>query len=163
MAIDTTHDLFIYELGLAGEFEASGLRTLNFLAHRVSDGDLRRIVRDEQQECVRQGENIKSCMEALGAFSLAVSPTTVDGMYGRFEAFVRTNPAPDILDQFGADTLIRFLYLGIAVHKTLIDWAILMNENQCVGCLHENLVQKKESVAKIERYSHELGVRLLVP
>ncbi|GAA2708891.1 DUF892 family protein [Micromonospora olivasterospora] len=162
MAINTTRDLFIYELGILGEMEISGRRILDFLAHRVS-GDLRQIVRRKQQECVQWNHNINSCAKAFGTSLLSTRSDTVEGMYGRFETFVRTNPSADMADQFAVDTLIRFLYLTIAAHKTLFDWAVLMSEGQCVQHLHTNLVQKQESVAEIERYGHELGVRLLAP
>ncbi|RQW87582.1 DUF892 domain-containing protein [Micromonospora chalcea] len=162
MAINTTRDLFIYELGILGEMEISGRRVLDFLAHRVSD-DLGQIVRRKQQECVQWNHNINSCAKAFGTSPLSTRSDTVEGMYGRFESFVRTNPSVDLVDQFAVDTLIRFLYLTIAAHKTLFDWAIIMGEAQCVQYLHANLVQKQESAAEIERYGHELGVRLLTP
>ncbi|MGY0003911.1 DUF892 family protein [Micromonospora sp. I033] len=163
MAIDTTRDLFIYELGILGGMETSGLRMLDFLAHRVNDNDLRQIVRTEQQDCVRWEQSINACAEAIGTSLVPTRSETVEGIYGRFEAFVRTNPSSDMVDQFAIDTLIQFSYLTIAAHKTLFDWAVLMGEDRCVQCLHNNLVQKQEDVAKLERYGHELGARLLAP
>ena len=163
MAIDTTRDLFMYELGILGEMETSGLRMLDFLAHRVNDNDLRQIVRNEQQDCARWEENINTCAEAIGTALVPTRSETVDGIYGRFETFVRVNPSSKMMDQFAVDTLIQFSYLTIAAHKTLFDWAVLMGEDKCVQCLHTNLLQKQENVAKIERYGHELGARLLAP
>ncbi|MFI2646078.1 DUF892 family protein [Micromonospora fulviviridis] len=163
MAIETTRDLFIYELGVLAEMETSGLRMLDFLAHRVNDNDLRQIIRNEQQDCARWEENINACAEAIGTALAPTRSQIVDGIYGRFEAFVRTNPSSNMIDQFAVDTLIQFSYLTIAAHKTVFDWAVRMGEDQCVQCLYTNLVQKQEDVAKIERYGHELGVRLLAP
>lgn len=163
MAIDTTRDLFIYELGILGEMEMSGMRMLNFLKHQVSADRLQQIVEEEHQACNRRNQNIDSCAQALGTALMASRSETVDGMYGRFETFVRLGPSPNMLDQFAVDTMIRFLYVTIAAHKTLLDWAILMNEGRCVSYLHSNLIEKHESSAKIERYGHELGVELLTP
>ena len=163
MPVDTTRDLFIYELGILGEMETSGLRMLDFLAHRVKDNDLRQIVRNEQQECARWEENINSCAEAIATSLVPTRSETVDGIYERFEAFVRVNPSSNLIDQFAIDTLIRFLYLTIAAHKTIFDWAVLMGEARCVQYLHTNLVEKQENVARLERYGHELGARLLAP
>ncbi|MGC5330665.1 DUF892 family protein [Micromonospora sp. DT62] len=162
MPINTTRDLFIYELGILGEMETSGRRIFDFLAHRVS-GDLRQVVRSKQQESAQWNDNIISCAKAIGTSLTTNRSDTVEGIYERFATFVRTNPSSDMIDQFAVDTLIRFLYLTIAAHKTLFDWAVLMGESQCVQCLHANLVQKQETVAEIERYGHDLGVRLLAP
>ncbi|MFG3602638.1 DUF892 family protein [Micromonospora chersina] len=163
MAIDTTRDLFIYELGILGEMESSGLMMFNFLAHRVTADDLRQIVETEHRECKRREQNINSCAEAIGTSLLATRSSAVEGIYGRFEGFVRLDPSPNMLDQFAVDTMIRFLHITVAAHKTLVDWAIIMGENQCVQCLHTNLVEKQESLAKLERYGHELGTKLLAP
>lgn len=162
MAIDTTRDLFIYELGILSEMETSGMRMLNFLKHRVSANHLQQIVEEEHQACNRRNQNIDSCGQALGTALMASRSEIVDAMYGRFETFVRLRPSPNMLDQFAVDTIIRFLYVTIAAHKTLLDWAI-MSEGQCAPYLHINLMEKQESSAKIERYGHELGMKLLTP
>ncbi len=120
MPIDTTRDLFICELGILAEMETSGLRMLDFLAHRVKDHDLRQIVRTEQQDCARWEENINACAVAIATSLAPTRSETVDGIYDRFEAFVRANPSSNMVDQFAVDTLIRFLYLTIAAHKTVV-------------------------------------------
>ncbi|WP_328372873.1 ferritin-like domain-containing protein [Micromonospora zamorensis] len=162
MGIETTRDLFIYELGLLHEFEGSGKSALALMAHNVNDGRLKGIVQTESQECVTRQDNITASMKALGSGStMAVKSDTAKGVYGRFETFLRLRPSPAIADQFAADTIIRFLYLGIAAHKTLVDWAILMGECECAQYLHTNLIQQGQSVANLESFSHELGIKLL--
>lgn len=161
MGIEATHDLFVYELGLMREVENTGISLLELLKHRVSNNDLRDLIHQEQNECRNRQENIDACLRAYGAQPVATQSEAVNGLHRGFEDFLRMRPVPDIIDQFAVDTAIRFLYLGITGHTTLIDWAILMGESQCISHLHDNLIRKQQSAANLERFSHELGARLL--
>ena len=161
MALDTVHDLFIYELGILRDMEASGARLLDFMAHKAGDPDLVRMLRAEQQDCTRREENISSCLETLGVTPVATPSETVQGIHARFEQMVAMRPAPPMVDIFAVDTAVRFQYVGVAAHRTLLDWVILKGEARCAQCLHANMLQKQESAARFEGLSHELGIRML--
>lgn len=160
MPINTPRDLFLYELGIIRDSEHSGQRLLDLLAHRATHSDLVQILRTQQQDS-EQLANINSCLRALGASPLETRAETVDGIYRRFEEFVALRPSPEMLDQFAVDTAMRFLYVGIAGYKALVDWAILMGETECVQYLYTNLVRKQDGASRLERFSHELGARLV--
>lgn len=161
MAIDTAEDLFLYELGIMGAAENDSRRLLSLLEHRTRHSDLVKILQAQQQDSEQLLANIGSCLEALDALPLQTRSETVEGIIKRFEEFILLQPAPDMLDQFAIDTAIRFAHVCIAGYKTLVDWAILMDKSRCVQGLYSNLILKQESAGKLERFSHELGVRLL--
>lgn len=163
MSIKTTRELLFYELGLIRDAEDSGRRLFDFLALRVGDRDLVRIFRTYQEDSWRLLANVDSCLQALGGRPIQTPSQSVEGITERFEVFVRLQPSPAMLDQFAVDTAIRYSHVCVAGYKTLLDWAILMNESRCVQCLHDNLVRKQESAGKLEQFSHELGVRILAP
>lgn len=163
MAIRNTRELFLYELGVMRDAERAGERLLDFLARRVTNSDLVQILRKQQQDCQQQLSDIGSCLRAFGASPVETPSETVDGILRRFEGFIRLQPSPEMLDQFAVDTAIRFNHAAIAGYKTLLDWAILMGETECVRHLHTNLLRKQENASTLEWFSHELGVRLLAP
>lgn len=161
MALETAQDLFIYELGILRDMEESGTRLLELMVHKASDDGLLQLLRTEQQDCGQREANINSCLETLGVTPVGTPSETVEGIYRRFEQVVAMRPAPPMVNLFAVDTAVRLQHIGIAAHKTLIDWVILIGENRCVQCLHANLVQKQESAARLERFSHDLGMRVL--
>lgn len=163
MAINTAHDLFLYELGIMRDAEKEGRRLLSLLEHQTRHSDLVQILQAQQQDSAQLLANINSCLEALGALPLNTPSEAVEGIVKRFEEFIRLQPAPEMLDQFAVDTAIRFAHVCIAGYKTLVDWAILMDKSRCVQGLYSNLIWKQESAGKLERFSHELGVRHLTP
>jgi ferritin-like metal-binding protein YciE len=163
VAIDTPRVLFLYELGILRDVEDSGRRLLDFLAHQAKQSDLVQILRRQQQDTDQYLANINSCLKALGSSPTATRSEPVEGIYERFAQFLRLQPAPEMLDQFAVDTAIRFLYIGVSGSKTLLDWAILMKESECAQCLQANLVRKQQGASELERFSHDVGVRLLIP
>ena len=163
MAINTTRDLFIYELGVLRDAENSSRRLLDFMVLEAKGSDVVQILQGVKQENEQHLANIKSCLDSLGYSPMETMSESVEGIYKRFQEFVGLQPAPEMLNQFAVDTAIRCLYVVIAEYKTLVDWAILMAESQCVQNLHANLVEKQETASKLERFSHEMGVRLLAP
>jgi ferritin-like metal-binding protein YciE len=163
MSIDTTRDLFFYELGMIRDMEEAGKGLLEFLALRARDSDLVQVLRTQQQDSQQLLANVGSCLQALGRSPVETQAECVAGIRQRFQGFINLQPSPEMLDQFAIDTAIRFAYICIAGYKTLIDWAVLMEESQCVKGLHANLIRKQESAARLERFSHEIGVRLLTP
>lgn len=161
MGINTVHDLFVYELGLVREVEAAGTVLFEFMFHKVGNEELKVLIRSAQEGCQQWRDNVSSCLRAFGSEPVAAPSETVNGIYRGFEEFIRLQPSPDMTDQFAADAGIRFLRLAITTHQTLIDWAIMLNESQCIKHLYANLVHKRLSVANLERFSHDLGSRLL--
>jgi len=163
MPISTTKDLFLYELGIMRDIEDAGRELLRFLALQVRNSDLAQILRTHQEDTDRHLRNIRSCLQALGVSPLETPSEIVGGIRRRFEAFVQLAPTPEMLDQFAIDTAIRYMRTCIAGYITLLDWAILMAETECVQYLHANLIEEQESTSRLERFSHEMGTRLLAP
>lgn len=163
MPIDTTRDLFLYELGLARDAENGGRRLIGFMVLQAKGSDVVSILKECQQQNEEHLASVNSCLDALGYSPIDSVSESVEGIYQRFHEFTRLRPSPDMLDQFAVDTAIRFMYVGVAAYKTLLDWAILMAESRCSQTLHANLVGKQDSASKLELFSHEVGVRLLSP
>jgi len=161
MAIDTVHDLFVYELGLVREVESSGAVLFEFMYHNVGNEELKKLVASAQQDCRRWRDNISACLRAFGSEPVAAPSETVNGIYRGFEEFIRLQPAQDMKDQFAVDAAIRFMNLAITTHQTLIDWAVLLNETECIKHLYSNMVHKRHRAAELERFSHELGAWIL--
>lgn len=161
MAIDTVHDLFVYELGLVREVESSGAVLFEFMYHNVGNQELKQLVGAARQDCQRWRDNISACLRAFGSEPVAIPAEAVNGIYRGFEEFLRLQPAQDMKDQFAVDAAIRFMSLSITTHQTLIDWAIMLSETDCIKHLYANLVHKRQSAANLERFSHELGAWIL--
>lgn len=161
MAIKSTRDLFLYELAIMRDAEDDGRRLFDFLALRAGERDLVQLFRALEEDSGRLMANVNSCLQSLGTSPIQTRSQSTGGVIERFEAFIRLQPSADMLDQFAIDTAIRYSYVCLAGYKTLFDWAILMRENDCVQCLHDNLTLKQETASKLERFSHELGARVL--
>lgn len=163
MAIESTRDLFLYELAIMRDGEDDGRRLFDFLALRANDERLVQLFRTLQEEGGRLMKNINSCLQSLGATPIQTLSQSTAGVIERFEVFVRLQPSAGILDQFATDTAIRYAYVCLAGYKTLFDWAILLNESDCVRCLYDNILLKQETASRLEHFSHELGARILTP
>lgn len=163
MAINSTRDLFLFELGLARDAENSGRRLLDFMVLQAKNGDVVQVLREVKQDTDEHLANVNSCLEGIGYSPIEAVSETIEGIYKRFQEYIGLQPSPDMLDQFAVDTAIRFLYVCVAGYKTILDWAILMGDSQCAQTLHANLIKKQESASALERFSHDVGVRLLAP
>jgi ferritin-like metal-binding protein YciE len=163
MALDTSKDLFLYELAAMRDVERSGGLLLGMLVgKRVQNSELEQVLRAHEQDSKRQLENIDRCLQALGTSPLDTRSATVDGMHSGFEEFLRAQPSPEVQDLFAIDTAMRFVQLAIGSYKSLVNWGVLMGESRCTQSLLANLVEKEESAGKLERIGHEMGERLLV-
>ncbi|WP_213453120.1 DUF892 family protein [Rhizomonospora bruguierae] len=161
MPIDTFDELVKYEMGLVRDIESSGLRLLDFAFHRVNRDDLAQMIGALKEEGERHRDQIAACMEAAGAVPTASVSEAAEGVYERFQSFVALKPSADMVSQFAADTVVRFLRLSIVAHSTLLDRVVLLGDTGCVRTVQSNLLQKLVSVARFEQVSHELGAQFV--
>lgn len=158
MALETSKDLFLYEMAEVRDVERSGGLLLDMLiGKRVQNSDLDQALHAHAQDSKRQLENIDRCLQALGVSPLDARSATVEGMRGGFEEFLVAQPSPEVQDLFAIDTAMRFVQLAIASYKSLVNWAVLMGESRCTQSLLANLVEKEESAGKLERIGHQMG------
>jgi ferritin-like metal-binding protein YciE len=162
MALDTSRDLFLYQLAVLRDAEREGGHLLGVLVgRRVQNSNLEQVLRAQEQDSIRQLANINACLQTLRVSPLETRSATVEGIRGGFEEFLRLEPSPEVQDLFAIDTAMRFMHFAIASYKTLVTWTVLAGESGCTQSLLANLVQKEESAGKLQRIGHELGERLL--
>jgi ferritin-like metal-binding protein YciE len=164
MAVKHPRDLFLYELSAMRDAERTGGLLLgSLIGGRVQNAALEKTLRAQAKDSEHQLDNINSCFRTLGLTTTETPSTTVEGVRAGFETFISLEPSPPVRDLFAIGTALRFTYFAIANYRSLVGWAVLMEESQCARALQTNLFQKEESAGALERIGHEMGEKLFPP
>lgn len=162
MALDNPRDLFLFELSAMRDAERTGGLLLgSLIGGRVRNNDLEQVLRAQAKDSEDQLRNINSCFQAFGISTTETLSTTVEGIREGFETFLSLAPTAPVQDLFAVGTALRFTYFAIANYRSLVGWAVLMDENRCAQTLQTNLYQKEESAGDLERIGHEMSAQLL--
>jgi ferritin-like metal-binding protein YciE len=161
MALDSPADLFIYELSAMYDAERKTNQLLGEVAGQVRDGNLAQLLGNQQQEGQQKIRNLESCFHMLDATPQNVPCVTIDGMRAELQTFLNQQPAREVFEMHALAAATMLAHYGAAGYKELVDKAMLMAETDCAQALLTNLIQKEESVGRLERVGHEMGQRVL--
>jgi ferritin-like metal-binding protein YciE len=161
MALNSPADLFVYELSATYDAERKSNQLLGEVVGQVRDGNVAQILSNQQQEGQQKIRNLEACFQTLGTAPQEIACAAVDGMRADFQAFLNHQPVREVFEMYALGAATKLAHFGLASYNGLVDKATLMGESECAQILLTNLVQKQESVGRLERVGHEMGQRVL--
>ncbi|MDD6791603.1 MAG: DUF892 family protein [Thermobifida fusca] len=145
MKLETPRDLFVHEMS----------------AMRTGEAVIADMLRHHQQETQQQIANLEQCFRAIGATPQRVPCAAIEALRQEFREFAGMNPSPQVLTMFALGGALKVEHYEIAAYRGLVGKAMLMGETTCIQLLETNLLQEEETAGKLERFTHEMGRRML--
>lgn len=153
MAIQNTHDFFVYDLSVLLCAEQATLPVASQLEQESTDPDAKRLFSDSTLNIPRQITRLQECFRLLGVQPLSVSCPVIDGFTREREQFMLQGPGEELEDLFNLVHSARIGRYKIGLYRDLMEGARDLGYSYCVDPLQETLREKEATVQRTEQLS----------
>ncbi|MGZ3584276.1 MAG: YciE/YciF ferroxidase family protein [Ktedonobacterales bacterium] len=160
MAMQTAQDLFMFELGDMYDAEQRIVLMLPQLANETDNPQVQQALQQHLKETQQQIQNIEQCFQIFGQRPVRESCMAIQGLKQEHDAFLKENPAPQLLTMFDLGGAFKTEHYEIASYTGLIDKCKLMGQNDCAQLLQQNLQQEQAMAQRVSTLSQQLGQQL---
>src|SRR5262245_27679564 len=160
-SIETPRELFVQKLGAALTMEETILDMLENLQQEASDPQLKRNLKQHQQETQQHVANLQQIFRALGEEPDKQSSPAIDGLEKEGKQLIK-DVDDSLVDSAILGGVIETEHHEIAVYDGLIIKAEQMDDEDIVALLHENLEQEEATLDKAVKAA-EQSAKQLVP
>lgn len=161
MPVQNMNDLFLHEMAGIYDGERTIVQVLPQLTNEVTDGRVRSVFQEHEQETRQQIQNLERCFQILGVQLPQVTCAAVRGIKQEHDSFIRENPPQSILTAFDLSAEDKTEHYEIASYRGLVEKAKLMGQSECARLLQENLRQEEEMARKVEQLGRQIGQQLI--
>jgi ferritin-like metal-binding protein YciE len=160
--IESPRELFVHKLGVALTMEETILGTLEEIAEKANDPQLKQNLRQHHRETQQQVQNLERAFEALGVEPESQPSPTINGLEKEGEQNLRDvdNSLNDAVILSG---VVETEAHEIAVYDVLITHASAMGEEDIVALFQENLEQEQATLKKAREATKKLAQRVGQP
>ena len=154
--IESPRELFVHKLGAALTMEETILGTLEEIAEKANDPQLKQNLRQHHRETQQQVHNLERVFAALGVEPESQPSPTIEGLEKEGEQNLK-RVADDLNDAVVLSGLVETEAHEIAVYDGLITHAGAMDEQDIVALLQENLEQEQATLQKARQATKKLA------
>jgi ferritin-like metal-binding protein YciE len=152
MAIKTSNELFIHELGDIYDAEHQFLQAQREMLAQASDPKLQDMLKTHMQETEEQIQVLEQVYQALGQQAKRETCPAAKGLVTEGKRLLdETKNAPEVGDVAIAGSAARVEHYEIAAYRGLITAAELMGQREVVSLLTRNLEQEESTAQLIEQ------------
>jgi ferritin-like metal-binding protein YciE len=159
MAIESLHDLVLYELSVIRDAERTGWEVLMLLAMRTQDDPVARLLHTAEDYTTRHLNNLRRCLEELGAGIQDNRSTTVEGIRERYNIFLAVPSSNQMRVLFSVETALLLTDFMLSGYRIVVDWLAQLGERGSAERLAENLREKEWLSGELQRACHDLAAR----
>jgi len=152
MAINTTNEKFMHELGDIYDAEHQFLKGQQQMLENATDPMLQQMITTHIQETEQQIQNIEQVFSLLGSKSQRESCAGAKGIVTEGQMLMKeTASAPALRDCAIAGGASKVEHYEISTYRGLITGAKLMGQQEIVRLLQQNLQQEEKTAQMIEQ------------
>lgn len=153
MALNSTRELFVFELGRTREMEVRAGHLFPRIADNVQNDALKRALQAHARECHEQGQNITACLNRLGSSPVGITSYMVDALRNTYQEIVHLNPPPHVLDLSVVDLAAGYAEHAATRYRSLFDFAISLGNQECGRLLLTNRSIKEAFIGRLRQFS----------
>ena len=153
----TPRDLFIHELSDAMSAEQQILKMLPELQKEARMPEVKRALKEHEQETRQQVRNLESVFKQLGEKPEETTCYGVKGLADEHKALHEEQPAPELLELANLSGAAKTEHYEMVMYTGLVQMAKDLGERESAQLLQENLDQEKAMAKRVEQLSKELG------
>ena len=157
MPISTTRELFVHELSDAMSAEQQILKMLPELHKEARNAELKRALKEHEQETRQQVKNLESVFKQLGAQPEETTCYGVKGLADEHKALHEERPSPEMLELANLGGAAKTEHYEMVMYTGLVQMAKDLGERDAAQLLQDNLDQEKAMAKRVEALSKELG------
>ena len=161
MAMQTPHDLFLFELSAMHSAEQQIAEMLPQLIQAAGDPQLRQGLEHHLEETQQQVQNLDSAFQALGTQPLGAVNQAVRGMAQDFQTFQQQQPSQQALTGFVVGASLKTEHFEMACYRGLVTKAQLMGHQEVVTLLQQNLQQEETMAQQAEQLGQQLSQQMI--
>lgn len=157
MALNSTRELFVFELGRARDMEERARQLLPRLADNVQNDELKHTLQVHAQECHKQGQNIEACLKILGSSPVKMISQVVEALRNTYQEIIHLKPSPHVLDLSIVDLAAEYAEHAATRYRILFDFAISLGKQECGRWLLTNRSAKEAFIGRLRPFSVTLA------
>ena len=154
--MQTGHELFIHGLADMLDGEKQLVEALQELENDSTNQQLKKAFASHREETEGHVERLRQCFELLGESPEDSECAGIRGLIEEKKAFMKKDPAEDILDVFHIGAAIKAEAYEIGTYESLIDLARDMKHTKVVQLLDQNLKEERAALRKMEGFTRKI-------
>jgi ferritin-like metal-binding protein YciE len=156
MAVQTTQEKFVHEMGDIYDAESVFLEDMEQLVQQASDPTLHSLIQDNIGQTQQQLKNLDQAFTLLGSRPKQRRSDAAAGLVAEAQRIVREAGTPVIRDCVIGDMAAKNQHYEIAGYRTLIANAEVLGQKQVMPLLRQNLQQVEQTAQRIEQTAPQL-------
>ena len=157
MPITTMRELFVHELSDAMSAEQQILKMLPELQQEALNPELKRALKEHEQETKQQVKNLQSVFKQLGEKPEETTCFGIKGLIDEHQALHEEDPSPEMLEIANVSGAEKTEHYEIVTYTGLVQMAKNLGESEAAQLLQENLDQEKAIAKRVEALAKELS------
>ncbi len=163
--MNSVWELFVHELRDMLNAENLLVHVLGEQARECSHEDLQQAFTEHRHQTERHAERLVDIFREIGETPEQADCKGIQGLKQEKQTLMKENPSKDLLDFINVAAGIKAERYEISAYESLISLAQQLGAERSVQLLRQNLADERETLAKLERFAHQvkpsnLGVRV---
>ena len=151
MAVQTTQEKFVHEIGDIYDAETQFLRGMEQMVQQATDPTLQGLIQDNIGQTQQQIRNLDQVFSLLGSQPQRQKSDAAAGLVAEAQKIVREASTPTIRDCYISDVSVKNEHFEIASYRTLVSNAEVLGQQQVTPILRQNLQQVEQTAQRIEQ------------
>ena len=156
MAIATTQEKFLHELGDIYDAENRFLKGQQEMVQKASDPQLKQMIQQHIGETEQQVQTLEQAFSLLGEKARAETCDAAKGLVSEAQKNLKEAGTDAIRDCLIGSAAAKVEHYEIASYRGLITGAQQMGQQELVSLLRQNLQQEEQTAQKIEQSAPQL-------
>jgi ferritin-like metal-binding protein YciE len=156
MAVQTTQEKFVIEIGGIYDAETQFLKGMEQMVQQASDPTLQSLIKDNIDQTQQQIRNLDEVYSLMGTQPQRQKSDAAAGLVAEAQRIVREAGTPTIRDCLIGDVAAKNEHFELASYRTLVTNAEALGQQQVVPLLRQNLQQVEQTTQRIEQTAPKL-------
>ncbi len=156
MAIITTHEKFMHELGDIYDAEHRFLKGQQEMLQHATDPQLQSMLQEHIQQSQQQTQNLEQVFQLLGQPAKGDKCDAAQGLVTEAQKTMKEAEVDALRDCLIGSAATKVEHYEIASYRGLITGAQLMGQQEVVTLLQQNLQQEEQTAQRLEQNAPQL-------
>jgi ferritin-like metal-binding protein YciE len=156
MAVQTTQEKFVHEMGDIYDAENQFLKDMEQLVRQASDPTLQSLIQDNIGYTQQQIKNLDQVFTLIGGRPRQQRNDAAAGLVAEAQRIVKEASTPVLRDCVIGDVTSKNEHYEIASYRTLVGSAEALGQKQAMPLLKQNLQQVEQTAQRIEQAAPQL-------
>ena len=156
MAITTTHEKFMHELGDIYDAEHRFLKGQQEMRRHATDPQLQGLLQEHIQQSEQQTRNLEQVFQLLGQPAKAEKCDAAQGLVTEAQKTMKEAEVDALRDCLIGSSATKVEHYEIASYRGLITGAQLMGQQKVVTLLQQNPQQEEQAAQRLEQSAPHL-------